>query len=407
MAPARPPAPPPAPASPARRPSRAALLPRAVSLPEQLLLALGADPAMLDAVVGDLTEEHALRVRRDGPWAARRWLAGQVVRSTPGLVAGAWARGTPAQRRRLAGVAAGLALLAALGPVAWQARRGPAVHLATGRGAAVTVSGFRPVQLPLEVRDVRGHLLRDVTVTWDVDSGRAALITPRGVATCTGRGDVHVRARAGRAEARTVVRCQPLLTLSTPEWVDFVAGEPPRPLDVGGLSVDLRAVDRLSATLEPVDSAVATVAREGGRFVVRPVAPGRTLVHVRAGERTSGSIVTVFAPVPTLAGLTDADRQVMAPYTLAPGETVRWPLPQGLFWLVTRHDGQGWPVPTVRASGAVVCMPALETYAVRAHCRVRAPGAWVTVTNPGRDVRGQAVSRVITGALGLDREEIR
>ena len=57
---------------------------------EHILEALGADADFRDAVIGDLAEEYGLRVRWDGPAAARRWYYQESVRLAPYLVHDWW-----------------------------------------------------------------------------------------------------------------------------------------------------------------------------------------------------------------------------------------------------------------------------------------------------------------------------
>src|SRR4051794_16797389 len=56
---------------------------------ERLLCNLGADPAFVEAVLGDLAEERAARTSTDGASAARLWYAREALRSMPHLVASA------------------------------------------------------------------------------------------------------------------------------------------------------------------------------------------------------------------------------------------------------------------------------------------------------------------------------
>jgi len=58
---------------------------------ELLLEALGARAEFCDAVLGDLAEEFARRVERDGVRAARRWYHGQAIRAAPHLLR-SWSR---------------------------------------------------------------------------------------------------------------------------------------------------------------------------------------------------------------------------------------------------------------------------------------------------------------------------
>jgi len=59
---------------------------------ESLLAGLGAGASFRDALIGDLAEEFALRVDRDGARSARRWYHREAIRTAPHLVRD-WLRG--------------------------------------------------------------------------------------------------------------------------------------------------------------------------------------------------------------------------------------------------------------------------------------------------------------------------
>jgi hypothetical protein len=53
---------------------------------ERILLGFLADPALGDAILGDLTEEWRTRITRDGRVSANRWYWGQAIRTMPHLL---------------------------------------------------------------------------------------------------------------------------------------------------------------------------------------------------------------------------------------------------------------------------------------------------------------------------------
>jgi hypothetical protein len=57
---------------------------------ESMLEALGAESRIRDGVLGDLAEEFASRVERDGIGAARRWYRREAVRAAPHLLYSGW-----------------------------------------------------------------------------------------------------------------------------------------------------------------------------------------------------------------------------------------------------------------------------------------------------------------------------
>ena len=78
---------------------------------ERLLEALGAEPEFRDALLGDLTEELAIRAAYEGERAARRWYWGAALRVAPHLLRN-WARSLrPRDVARLAGSVAAADLL--------------------------------------------------------------------------------------------------------------------------------------------------------------------------------------------------------------------------------------------------------------------------------------------------------
>ena len=56
------------------------------SFAERLLLGFLTDPALGDAILGDLTEEWRTRITRDGRMSADLWYWGQVIRTMPHLL---------------------------------------------------------------------------------------------------------------------------------------------------------------------------------------------------------------------------------------------------------------------------------------------------------------------------------
>jgi hypothetical protein len=58
------------------------------SFAERLLLGFLTDPALGDAILGDLTEEWRTRITRDGRMSADLWYWGQAIRTMPHLLRG-------------------------------------------------------------------------------------------------------------------------------------------------------------------------------------------------------------------------------------------------------------------------------------------------------------------------------
>jgi len=98
---------------------------------ERLLLGFVTDPALGDAILGDLTEEWRTRITRDGRRSADLWYWGQAIRTMPHLLRD-WCVNTTRRdvRLRLAGmlVVFGIAALPAAA-AHWRAN----IHLAIAR----------------------------------------------------------------------------------------------------------------------------------------------------------------------------------------------------------------------------------------------------------------------------------
>ena len=75
------------------------------SFAERLLLGFLTDPALGDAILGDLAEEWRTRITRDGRMAASLWYWGQAIRTMPHLLRDWWVTATRRDvRLRLAGI---------------------------------------------------------------------------------------------------------------------------------------------------------------------------------------------------------------------------------------------------------------------------------------------------------------
>jgi hypothetical protein len=360
-----------------------------------LLDVLGAESPLAEDLIGDLAEEYAERRERDGVAAARWWYAGQAMRAVPHLLWSAMRHGRPAARMRLLALVAGTALATLTVVVALRAIDGQPARLVAGYEGTpdrVVVSTVRRVKIPLRVLDARGHALPDSAVRFAWEAGGAAHVWPEGVAQCVKPGITIARASLGDLVTRVRLDCQPVAKIRLKHWYNMILGDSAQELHVGGIGLDGEPVTRLAAALSIDDTAVATLA---GKRVL-PVAPGRAYVTVSVGETWALAAVTVFEPVRTLAGLRPDQRFVIAPVHLRPGETLRWPLPEGSFWMVNQVDRDG-DAPALEMAGPVSCTPTLAPGIYRTQCWVRAPGATVTLAHR----RGAA--KAITGALTIER----
>ena len=353
--------------------------PRATNAVEQLLDMLGAGSPVANDVIGDLADEYAQRVQRDGTASARWWYARQATRAVPYLLWNAARHGEPEARARLLALLGGTAFASLVAVVLWQVHIGPPARLVAGYAESpnhVVVSTVRPVKIPLQVLDARGHQLPDSAVRYAWLRGNAAYISPEGTAQCMRTGNTLARATLGTLVTQVRIDCQPVAQLHMKHWYNLVLGNGAEDLHVGGFDYDGRPVTRLSAVASIDDPSVARI--EGKRL--HPLRPGRAFVTVTVGERTVMAAVTVFEAVKTLAELRPDQRFVMAPVRLAPGHSVRWPLPEGDVWLVNQVNEVG-DAPTMEVSGAR-CDPLPAPGVYRTECYVGAGGAWVTLSWP-------------------------
>lgn len=364
--------------------------------PGRLLQALGADSALAEDLAGDLTEEYAFRVTEHGAGAARWWYARETLRSAPHLLWSAIRHGTPEGRAQLAVWLTGLAFISLLGPLALLLREAPPAQLIAGTGDVpnqVVVSTTEPVSIPMRVLDASGSVLRSTDVRYAWESGTPATVLPNGVVACTEPGEAVVRATLGALSARVQLSCQPVLRLRMKGWYNFVVGGPAQELHVGGIGADGRPVTRLAADIRVDDRTVAVL----NDAHVHPLAPGRTFVTANAGKRLAHAAVTVFEPVRTLEGLRPDQLYVLASARLDPGETVRWPLPSGYFWLVNHVDELG-RAPELTVAGRVTCGPEAAPGVYRMYCLALGPDASVTLVHPSTS------TSTLFGALALERD---
>lgn len=379
----------------ALRPIRAAR-PRPPRL-ERLLQEIGAPPAFADALLGDLAEECANRVAERGALAGGAWYAREALRAVPHLVWDAFRHGGPRGRLRACLlIAAALAVPAAALLVA-TLRDGPAVSLAAdGHWSAaegIVLNTKHPVQLAMRALDAKGKRLKVDDVRYRWLSGAPLAVSPRGVVTCARSGDATVRATLGAIGTDLLLRCRPVRIVRSEFWPRLVVGEAARPLSITALGPDSQEVDLLRAELSVDDSTVATL--ESGRL--RPLKAGMTSLTVRIGDGEWGTGVTVYQPVPTLEGLRPDQRAVIAPVSVARGDTIRMRLPRGLLWLAYGHGRAGEPSPSMIVYGAVMCIPEFSPTEDHPSCLVREGGATLRMTHPG-----YGPSR-LTGTIALQR----
>jgi hypothetical protein len=367
---------------------------------ERLLDAIGAHPSFTDALLGDLAEERARRVEQEGTVAARWWYLREACRSAPHLLWNAVRHGGARGRARVAAVLMAVALVPAAALIALHLIDGPPARLVVeGRGGGDAPDGIvlntkRPVQLAMRALDADGRPLRSANVRYRWIAGIPLSVRPSGVVTCTRPGDATVRASVGTVATTVLLRCRPVKEVRVEMGIDLVVGDSGHDLAFMALAPDGRPVNLLTGELHVEDSTIATL--KG--IHIRPVAPGRTFVTVHIGDGVSGTVVSVYEPVRTLEGLRPDQLLVVAPVRLARGDTIRWPLPIGRFWMRYDRASDAQPIPTFAVDGLVMCMPDFGPTVDDVGCVVRRPGATLRITHPG------TAAGEIAGRLALMRD---
>jgi hypothetical protein len=351
-------------------------------------------------VLGDLAEERASRAAREGSVVAHWWYAHQALHSAPHLLWNAVRHGGPRGRARVTVVLLGVALVPTAAVMAILLCNGPPARLIMeGQHGASIADGIvlntrRPVQLETRVLDAKGRALSSTGVRYRWAVGTPMKVSPTGVVTCKQPGDATVRASLGTVETSVLLRCRPVKEVRGQTGINFVVGDSGKHLQFAALAPDGRPEDLLAGEVHVLDSTIATL--NGTR--VRPVAPGRTTVIVRIGDGESWTGISVYEPVRSFDGLRSDQRLAVAPVRLARGDTIRWPLPMGLFTLQFNRTSASQPSPTIAVDGLIVCMPDFGPGIDASFCLVRAPGASVRISHPG------TVAGAIVGSLAITRQ---
>lgn len=368
---------------------------------ERLLVAIGLDAELVEAMVGDLAEEFTLRATRNGRILARVSLGLEVVRSAPHLITSVLRRGEPRARVRLAAALLAIGLMVTATLVAVLLRDGPPSRLLANVATdGIVINSVHAVQLEMRVLDKRDHPLASQGVQYQWISGAPITVTSQGVVTCTWDGEATVRASLGMIATDVAVLCRPVRELHASNWIDFVAGDLPRDLPFVAIGFDDRPVMQLRGAARVYDTSIAAIVGH----TIRPRAVGQTMVHVDVGDRSAGMRVIVHERVRSLEGLRADQRFVAVPVRLERGDTLRWSLPKGAFWLKYLPRRPGEAPPTITLSGDAACSRGngLRVYVIPlgeygTYCMVRPGGATVNV---GHGAFGAAV---VEGSLALER----
>jgi hypothetical protein len=363
-------------------------------LPERALLQLGVDPNFVEAVLGDLAEEYALRALRDGGPAARWWYTREVFRSAPHFLRSWFRHARRYERLRLTGFLGALVLTTLAVLVALSMRDGPPTRLA-GASDTIIVNNREPVQLPVEVLDAAGHVLHATGVRYQQLSGNPVRMSAAGRVTCERRGDALVRASLGALRENFLLRCRPIRRFV--DWQGglwLAIGDSAQELPIRAVGVDGTPETILTGSATVRDSDIASL----HGLSVHPKAPGATLVDVWVGGVVDVIPVTVFKRVRTSDALRPFEF-FASPLRLASGQTRQWHISVGSYFVSFRSD--------TAASGASA---ALTLSTVGATCSqfgdaynyfcLAAKDASLVVSAPG----GTGGAREFSGYLAVRRK---
>ena len=324
---------------------------RAASLATRLLGHLGADPELVDDVLGDLAEEYATRVAHDGAWLARLWCMREAVRSTPYVLTSAVRRAGRRERTRIVAFLALGSVTMFAAALAWQSRVPTSIDAGSDDG--FVVNSVQAVRLPVRVLDRAGRMREPSGVRFHWVSGAPLGIAPSGVTTCEKPGDAVVRASLGALSADLLVHCRPVRDVYAPAMLDLVVGDPARDVPFEAVGVDGRPVTLLAGRFMVQDSSIATL--EGSR--IRARSAGITQLQARFGERASFTSVHVYEPVATPERVRPG-QHVAVSLRLLPGGIRRWSLPSGHYFLAIMPDSVGSQRPRLAVADAN-CRPTL------------------------------------------------
>ncbi len=321
---------------------------------ERTLLAVGVQPAFLDATLGDIAEERSGRADTQGSLAAHAWGVMELVRLAPYFLRNAIRYGSPAARARLVALVGAIAIMSILPGLVHAIQDGPPTRLvaeATQGAGGIVINNLGAVQLEVRAYDDRNHRLRADSARYAFIGGAPLRVTPRGAVTCTQRGESHVLATLGNASVSMNVLCRPIKEVRASSWMDFIVGDNPRPIEYVALGTDGREVTELRGSSLVRDTSVAVMRGAS----VAPRAAGRTWVLLSVGDRGAAIGVNVHELVPSFDALKPAQRYVAIATHVAHGDTIRIALPRQAFWLKYLPVHEGDAPPTIAVGGVITC----------------------------------------------------
>jgi hypothetical protein len=192
--------------------------------------------------------------------------------------------------------------------------------------------------------------------------------------------------------------------LEATTWIDFIDGDGPRRIMFKAVGFDGQPVMQLRGSMRVMDDRVAKI--EGTS--VWPLGVGATAILVEIAEHRAFMRVTVHKAVDSFVGLGDDQRYTAKRVRLAQGDTVRWALPKGAYWLKYMPRNASEAPPTIEVEGPINCttgdglhvyrMP-LEEYG--RYCMAEHDGAIVKIAH------GRVGAEIVEGSLALERTDMR
>jgi hypothetical protein len=245
----------------------------------------------------------------------------------------------------------------------------------------------------MRVFDAAGHSLPATAVRYQRFSGANVSVSPAGVVTCEKRGDGRVRASLGTLSKALLIRCRPIDRFV--KWygmVSLVLGDSSQQLPFKAIGVDGTPEQILAGTATIRDSHVASL--DGLR--VTPVSVGSTIADVWVGGIVTMIPISVYRRVSNSEHLEPYDFFAVSPLRIRSGETLRWNLAPGKYFLSFRSDTITGDALTFTTPG-LQCSPFGDAYGY--FCEAQ-QGAAVVVSAP--QATGSAV--MPTGYLALRRQ---
>ena len=369
-----------------------------VSRLEEVLRWLGVHPSVAEQFAGDLAETcHHERVRA-GTLRARLCFVDEILRSLPHLAWGVIRDGGAEERARLGATLGAAALVLSIPLFLAATKKGPPARLtfADKTVGQIVVNHTHPARLPLRVVDAGGRQLDSVRVDYRWIAGAPIDVSPDGTVTCGQEGDAVVRASTAAIERQILLRCRPVRELEAITYMNFLVGDSARNLSFRAIGLDGQPVTELRGAVRVRDSSVATLSGN----TIRPLRSGKTYVSVNIGNASARIHVLVYQPARRLTGLRADEQHVAIPLRLARGDTVRFELPMGTYWLRFRPKDEGGGRPTMFVDGSCAHGPGqprpLPSFEGASRCQVKQAGAWVIL---GRGMDG---ADALDGWLTLD-----